>query len=153
MKSGMRNVLRYSDSASLWNCTLSPGWTSDESETLRKAVMKFGVGDWKAIFESNCLPGKTNAQMNLQLQRLLGQQSTSGKHLSLLSISTRLLTFEILVGLIEFAGIHVDPLVIGAINSKIQGPEIKRKNNTIVNTGGKLSKEELAARRRRNTEQ
>jgi hypothetical protein len=41
--------------------------------------MKFGVGDWKAIFESNCLPGKTNAQMNLQLQRLLGQQSTSGK--------------------------------------------------------------------------
>ncbi|SAM06881.1 hypothetical protein [Absidia glauca] len=130
MKSGMRNVLRYSDSASLWNCTLSPGWTSDESETLRKAVMKFGVGDWKAIFESNCLPGKTNAQMNLQLQRLLGQQSTS-----------------------EFAGIHVDPLVIGAINSKIQGPEIKRKNNTIVNTGGKLSKEELAYRRRRNTEQ
>lgn len=79
MTAGARNVLRSNDSASLWNCTLSPGWTDEESETLRKALMKFGIGNWAKIIESNCLPGKTNAQMNLQLQRLLGQQSTAGK--------------------------------------------------------------------------
>lgn len=38
----------------------------------------------------------------------------------------------------EFAGLHVDPLVIGEKNSKIQGPNIKRKNNCIVNTGSKF---------------
>jgi hypothetical protein len=75
---GVRNVLRSNDSLSLWNCTLSPGWTEEESEILRKALMKFGVGNWAKIIESGCLPGKTNAQMNLQLQRLLGQQSTAG---------------------------------------------------------------------------
>jgi hypothetical protein len=40
--------------------------------------MLFGIGNWAKIIESDCLPGKTNAQMNLQLQRLLGQQSTAG---------------------------------------------------------------------------
>ncbi|RCH79037.1 hypothetical protein CU098_007832, partial [Rhizopus stolonifer] len=77
MKPGARNVLRSNDSASLWNCTLSPGWTDQESDVLRKALMKFGIGNWSKIIESGCLPGKTNAQMNLQLQRLLGQQSTA----------------------------------------------------------------------------
>ena len=79
MTAGARNVLRSNDSASLWNCTLSPGWSEEESEILRKALMKFGIGNWAKIIESGCLPGKTNAQMNLQLQRLLGQQSTAGK--------------------------------------------------------------------------
>ncbi|KAI9259359.1 hypothetical protein BY458DRAFT_440457 [Sporodiniella umbellata] len=123
MTAGARNVLRSNDSASLWNCTLSPGWTEDESEILRNALMKFGIGNWAKIIESGCLPGKTNAQMNLQLQRLLGQQSTA-----------------------EFAGLHIDPKVIGAKNSKIQGDHIRRKNNCIVNTGGKLSREELKKR-------
>ncbi|KAG1440630.1 hypothetical protein G6F56_011842 [Rhizopus delemar] len=45
--------------------------------------------------------------------------------------------------LLEFAGLHIDPKVIGAKNSKIQGEHIRRKNNCIVNTGGKLSREEL----------
>ncbi|KAI9338894.1 hypothetical protein BD770DRAFT_373159 [Pilaira anomala] len=130
MTAGARNVLRSNDSASLWNCTLSPGWTDDESETLRKALMKFGIGNWAKIIESNCLPGKTNAQMNLQLQRLLGQQSTA-----------------------EFASLHIDPKVVGAKNAKIQGPHIKRKNNCIVNTGGKLSREELKRRVISNREQ
>lgn len=40
--------------------------------------------------------------------------------------------------ILEFAGLHIDPLVIGEKNSKIQGPDIKRKNNCIVNTGGTL---------------
>jgi hypothetical protein len=42
--------------------------------------MKYGIGNWAQIISSNCLPGKTNAQMNLQLQRMLGQQSTAGKN-------------------------------------------------------------------------
>ena len=41
--------------------------------------MKFGIGNWAKIIDCGSLPGKTNAQMNLQLQRLLGQQSTAGK--------------------------------------------------------------------------
>src|SRR5690349_1090229 len=45
--------------------------------------MKFGVGNWSKIIESNCLVGKTNAQMNLQTQRMLGQQSTAGKKITL----------------------------------------------------------------------
>ncbi|ORZ01404.1 hypothetical protein BCR43DRAFT_486886 [Syncephalastrum racemosum] len=130
MTAGARNVLRSNDSTSLWNCTLSPGWTQDESEVLRKALMKFGVGNWAKIIESGCLPGKTNAQMNLQLQRLLGQQSTA-----------------------EFAGLHIDPKVIGEKNSKIQGPHIKRKNNCIVNTGDKLSRDKLRARVMSNKEE
>ncbi|CAJ0633270.1 16504_t:CDS:2, partial [Entrophospora sp. SA101] len=112
MPSGPRNILRSNDSASLWNCTLSPGWSREECDVFRKALMKFGIGNWAKIIESQCLPGKTNAQMNLQLQRMLGQQSTA-----------------------EFASLHIDPLVIGEKNSKIQGPDIKRKNNCIVNTG------------------
>ncbi|ORX78557.1 hypothetical protein K493DRAFT_412352 [Basidiobolus meristosporus CBS 931.73] len=123
MPVGARNVLRSNDSASLWNCTLSPGWTEPEVHILRKAVMKFGIGNWAKIIESQCLFGKTIAQMNLQLQRMLGQQSTA-----------------------EFAGLHLDPFVIGEINSKKQGPGIKRKNNCIVNTGGKLTREEIKRR-------
>lgn len=60
----------------LINTTL--GWSMKEAEILRKALMKFGVGNWSKILESNCLVGKTNAQMNLQTQRMLGQQSTAG---------------------------------------------------------------------------
>lgn len=44
---------------------------------------------------------------------------------------------------LEFASLHIDPKVIGAKNALIQGAHIKRKNNCIVNTGGKLSREEL----------
>ncbi|CAB4396949.1 unnamed protein product [Rhizophagus irregularis] len=129
MPTGPRNVLRSNDSASLWNCTLSPGWSREECDILRKALMKYGIGNWAQIISSNCLPGKTNAQMNLQLQRMLGQQSTA-----------------------EFAGLHVDPLVIGEKNSKIQGPNIKRKNNCIVNTGSRPSREEIKRRIQKNKE-
>ncbi|KAJ1928998.1 hypothetical protein IWQ60_001541 [Tieghemiomyces parasiticus] len=112
MPVGQRNVLRSNDSASLWNCTLSPGWTEEEVQVLRKSLIKFGIGNWAKIVDSQCLIGKTIAQMNLQSQRMLGQQSTA-----------------------EFAGLHIDPFVIGELNSKKQGPGIKRKNNCIVNTG------------------
>lgn len=79
MPTGARNVLRSNDSASLWNCTLSPGWSREEADILRNALMKFGVGNWKDIVESGCLPGKNPAQLNLQTQRMLGQQSTAGE--------------------------------------------------------------------------
>ena len=74
----MKYQKNISDSKSLWNYTLSPGWTIEEVEVLKVALMKFGVGKWKSIMRSNCLPGKTIAQMNLQTQRLLGQQSLAG---------------------------------------------------------------------------
>ncbi|CEP18046.1 hypothetical protein [Parasitella parasitica] len=129
MPQGTRNTIRPNDSPSLWNMTLSPGWTSEESEALRLAVMKFGIGNWSKIRDSQVLPYKTNAQLNSQLQRLLGQQSTA-----------------------EFAGLHIDPKVIGEKNAKIQGPGIKRKNNCIVNTGNKLTREELRVKIQNNKE-
>ncbi|KAJ2710777.1 hypothetical protein H4S00_006254 [Coemansia sp. D1744] len=125
MPTGQRNVVRSNDSASLWNCTLSPGWTRSEVQVLRQALIKLGIGNWMKIIESECLPGKTIAQMNLQTQRMLGQQSTA-----------------------EFNGLHVDALQIGQINEMRQGPEIRRKNNCIVNTGGKLTWEEVERRRK-----
>ncbi|KAJ2487376.1 hypothetical protein IWW37_005272 [Coemansia sp. RSA 2050] len=124
MPTGQRNVVRSNDSASLWNCTLSPGWTQDEVQVLRQALMKFGVGNWMKIIESESLPGKTIAQMNLQTQRMLGQQSTA-----------------------EFNGLHIDTLRVGELNSLKQGKDVKRKNNCIVNTGGKLGREEVERRR------
>ncbi|KAG0206322.1 hypothetical protein BGX28_002223 [Mortierella sp. GBA30] len=130
MTAGARNILRSNDSASLWNYTVAPGWSMNEAEVLRKALMKFGIGNWSKIIESNCLVGKTNAQMNLQTQRMLGQQSTA-----------------------EFAGLHIDPRVIGQKNSLIQGEHIRRKNGCIVNTGAKLSREEIRRRVAENKEQ
>ncbi|KAJ1979787.1 hypothetical protein H4R34_002689 [Dimargaris verticillata] len=127
MPVGQRNILRSNDSASLWNCTLSPGWSREEVQVLRKALMRFGIGNWAKIIESQCLIGKTIAQMNLQTQRMLGQQSTA-----------------------EFAGLHLDPLIFGELNSQKQGPHIKRKNNCIVNTGAKLTREEIKRRLQEN---
>ena len=105
------------------------GWSREEAEILVKAVMRFGVGNWREVMEAGCLPGKTNAQLNLQLQRLLGQQSTA-----------------------EFQGLHIDPLVIGNMNALKQGPEIKRKNGFIVNTGDKITKEDLKRKIQENKE-
>lgn len=105
------------------------GWNVNEAEVLRKALMRFGIGNWSKIIESNCLVGKTNAQMNLQTQRMLGQQSTA-----------------------EFAGLHIDPRVIGQKNSLVQGDHIRRKNGCIVNTGAKLSREEIRRRVAENKE-
>ncbi|KAJ2810622.1 hypothetical protein FBU31_007949 [Coemansia sp. 'formosensis'] len=62
--------------------------------------------------------------MNLQTQRMLGQQSTA-----------------------EFNGLHIDTLRVGELNSLKQGDDIKRKNNCIVNTGGKLGRDEVEKRR------
>lgn len=129
MPTGFRNILRPNDSTSLWNCTLSPGWTQEESDILRDALIYYGIGNWKDIIEHGCLPDKTNAQMNLQLQRMLGQQSTA-----------------------EFQNLHIDPYEIGKINSQKQGPNIRRKNGFIINTGGKLSREDIKRKIQENKE-
>ncbi|ORX56566.1 hypothetical protein BCR36DRAFT_367535 [Piromyces finnis] len=129
MPVGFRNILRPNDSTSLWNCTLSPGWTQEESDILRDALIFYGIGNWKDIIEHGCLPDKTNAQMNLQLQRMLGQQSTA-----------------------EFQNLHIDPYEIGKINSQKQGPNIRRKNGFIINTGGKLSREDIKRKIQENKE-
>ena len=63
------------DSKSLHNYTLSPGWSKEEVEILKIALMKFGIGRWKKIKKYypvipnvcsfGCLPSKSIAQMNL----------------------------------------------------------------------------------------
>ena len=53
----MIDLVFTGDSPSLWNVALSPGWSKDELETLRLAIMKFGVGKQTSILESGCLPG------------------------------------------------------------------------------------------------
>ena len=112
----MKHIKKLTDSKSLWNYTLSPGWTLEEVEVLKVALMKFGIGKWKRIKRSNCLPGKTIAQMNLQTQRLLGQQS-----------------------LAEFMGLKLNLEKIYFENKAKQSKEILRKNNFIINTGDNLT--------------
>jgi len=138
-----RTVVATNESASLWNYTLAPGkqrwlslfdlrrsesgycagWTNEEVDVLRKALLKFGVGNWTAVIESGCLPGKTTVQINIQTQRMLGQQSTA-----------------------EFAGLHLDVTTIGQKNSLRQGQDIKRKGGVIVNMGDKLQRDEIRRR-------
>ena len=55
--------MRVSSSRSLWNYALSPGWTAQEVEILKIALMKYGVGRWQKIVESECLPTKNISQM------------------------------------------------------------------------------------------
>eukprot|EP00123_Amoebidium_parasiticum_P021909 comp7598_c1_seq1/m.3248 comp7598_c1_seq1/g.3248 ORF comp7598_c1_seq1/g.3248 comp7598_c1_seq1/m.3248 type:complete len:395 (-) comp7598_c1_seq1:54-1238(-) len=112
------------ESASLYNYTLSPGWTDAEVKVLRLALIKFGIGKWSEIMNSGALPGKNPAQMNLQTQRLLGQQSTA-----------------------EFMGLHIDPDKVREVNAAKQGPEYRRKNNCLVNTGNKLTREEIQTKK------
>ena len=41
--------VKIADSKSLHNYTLSPGWTKEEVDILKIALMKFGIGKWKKI--------------------------------------------------------------------------------------------------------
>eukprot|EP01114_Cavostelium_apophysatum_P013695 TRINITY_DN3376_c0_g1_i2.p1 TRINITY_DN3376_c0_g1~~TRINITY_DN3376_c0_g1_i2.p1 ORF type:complete len:321 (+),score=67.40 TRINITY_DN3376_c0_g1_i2:110-964(+) len=118
--------LLSADSPSLWNATLAPGWTREETEILRLAMMKFGVGAWTKIVKSGCMPGKLPAQINLQAQRLCGQQALG-----------------------DFMGIHLDPEMLWTENNAKQGPDIVRKNGCIVNTGNNPTVEQ----RRKNIEE
>lgn len=124
------DMVQTGDSASLYNNTLSPGWLPQEVEILRLALMKYGIGRWNEIMMSGALSGKTPAQMCLQTQRLLGQQSTS-----------------------EFMNLHIDPDKVRLVNSKKQGLQYKRKNNSLVNSGNKMKKEEKIKLREMNMKQ
>jgi hypothetical protein len=39
--------------------------------------------------------------------------------------------------LLEFAGLHIDPLRVGEVNNKKQGEHYIRKGGIIINAGGK----------------
>ena len=119
----LSKMMRGNESASLWNSTLSPGWTGEEMQILRLALLRLGVGNWSRIIESGCLPGKTIAQINQQTQRMVGQQSTA-----------------------EFAGLHMDVLRVGESNCRLDGPRITRKSGMIINTGDRLTTEEKRKR-------
>ena len=73
------------------------GWTNEEVAVLKLALMKFGVGQWKEIVDSGCLPGKLIQQLNGQTQRLLGQQSLASKYHSQNSLLCRVWFFTRLV--------------------------------------------------------
>eukprot|EP01120_Amphizonella_sp_Union-15-10_P017200 TRINITY_DN9485_c0_g1_i1.p1 TRINITY_DN9485_c0_g1~~TRINITY_DN9485_c0_g1_i1.p1 ORF type:complete len:184 (+),score=26.58 TRINITY_DN9485_c0_g1_i1:57-608(+) len=122
-----QKLVRSVDSPSLWNCSLSPGWKREDLQILRLALMKFGVGAWTKIVKSGCLPGKTPAQLNLQTQRLMGQQSIG-----------------------EFMGIHLDPNVIYERNAN--KTEVVRKNGCIINTGNNPTAKERAIKIQKNKE-
>jgi len=89
---------RANDSKSLWNFTSAPGWSPEEVDSFRLALMKFGLGRWTRIVEAGILPGKTVGQMNNQMQRMIGQQSTN-----------------------EFQGLHVDPQKVFEVNKLKEG--------------------------------
>ena len=59
-------------SASLDTRTHAPGWTAKESELLKHAMMKFGVGKWGKLRRSGLLPHKKLIQSFIETQRLLG---------------------------------------------------------------------------------
>jgi len=90
-------------------------------------LKKFGVGRWVQIVDSGALPGKQIQQLNGQTQRLLGKQS-----------------------LAEYTGLNLDVLAVKQANDALTGEDVVRKNGLITNQGGKMSKEELKAKREEN---
>ena len=87
--------MQFLQSNSLWNFSISQGisrvfhglsndifhvcqvgWTEEETNVLRAALMKHGIGKWQIV--KTYLPWKSIAQLNLQTQRLFGQQSLAG---------------------------------------------------------------------------
>lgn len=91
--------------------------------------MKFGFSEWRQIQSVRCcctlfdmkvlLPNKTAAQIVLQTQRMIGQQS-----------------------LAEFSTLRIDPLRVGLVNRMKRGAGVVRKNGIIINIGDNRSVEE-----------
>lgn len=117
-----------SNSKSLWNYTLYRGWTMEDVEVLKVALIKYGFGQWDRLIKSNCLPGKTPIQMYHQTQRLIGQQSLS-----------------------KFKGLHVNLQQIFLDNQSKRN--VFRKNNFIINEGdnqtGKMINQSLKENKRK----
>jgi len=99
-------------SASLWNSVVSPGFTQEEVDLLRLALIKHGCGSWVKILHH--FPFKKCFQLNIQTQRMFGQQS-----------------------LREFNGLHLDPKIVLQKNALREN--VARKNGMII---AKTSKEE-----------
>ena len=116
-----KKKIDHQQSKSLWNYTLSPGWKPEEVNVLRLALGKFGIGKWRRILDSKCLPGKSIGQIYMQTQRLVGQQSLG-----------------------EFMGLHIHLERVFDDNMKKTG--VLRKNNFIVNTLDNPNKEERKLR-------
>jgi len=112
---------------SLWNFSLSPGWTGDEVHRLRLCLMVHGVGRWSQIVQSGYLVGKTISQLNLQTQKLLGQQS-----------------------LAEFTGLQIDPAEVFLVNREKIKAGAKTKMGLVINEGPNPSREVVVARLREN---
>ena len=112
----MSKKIEHNQSKSLWNYTLSPGWKPQEVEVLKKALQKFGIGKWKKIVNTGCLQGKSIAQIYMQTQRILGQQSLG-----------------------DFMGLHLKLDKVFQDNMKKTG--VTRKNNFIINTNNNPTKE------------
>ena len=49
MAATAKSTHKMTDSKSLHNYTLSPGWTKEEVDILKIALMKLGIGKWKKI--------------------------------------------------------------------------------------------------------
>jgi hypothetical protein len=118
---GRRVGVMSADSRSLWNVSLSPGWTQDEAATLRLLLMFYGVGSWSSITRSGRLPGKTQAQIFLQTQRMLGQQS-----------------------LAEFKGLKLRVEEVFEANSKREG--LRKNGGVLINTGNNATPAEVAVK-------
>ena len=112
---------------SLWNFSSSPGWTDEEARRLRLCLMAYGVGRWSQIAQSGHLPGKTISQLNLQTQRVLGQQS-----------------------LAEFTGLRVDPAEVFVGNRERIERGARTKMGIVVNDGPNPSREVVMRRLREN---
>eukprot|EP01084_Bolivina_argentea_P033812 62512_1 len=122
LRSKLQNT---NDSKSLWNYTLSPGWSSFDAHILRLAIIKYGCGAWRNI--GRHFPLKNCTQLNLQTQRLFGQQA-----------------------LAPFNKVHVDPYQVKQVNDKIDG---FRKNSCLINTGLHLSAKQREEKRKQHTKQ
>lgn len=55
----MQKHKAHHQSDSLWNYTLSPGWTEQEVSVLKLALMRYGIGRWRKIINCQCMPGKS----------------------------------------------------------------------------------------------
>ena len=45
----MSKSQKHGQSNSLWNISLSPGWSKLEMDLLKMGVMKFGIGKWSDL--------------------------------------------------------------------------------------------------------
>ena len=90
-------------------------------QILKLALQKFGIGKWRRIVKSKCLPGKSIGQIYMQTQRLVGQQSLG-----------------------DFMGLHLDLEAVFQDNMK--KTDVTRKNNFIINTSNNPTKEERKIR-------